>query len=59
MRCCDCKFHESGYLWNCCHLTGSEYYHEFYDKPCEFIDDNYIVTTDYPELGLTKWSKAE
>ena len=58
MKCCDCNFHKSGYLWNGCGLTGNEYYHEFYETPCPFIDDNYIVTTDCPELGLIKGEKA-
>lgn len=58
MRCCDCKFHHSGYLWNRCDLTDSEYYYEFYDKPCDLIDDDYYIICDCPELGLEKGKKA-
>ena len=58
MKCCDCKFHKSGYLCNSCSLTDSEYYHEFYDNPCAFIDDNYIFIRDCPEMGFVKGEKA-
>lgn len=58
MRCCDCVFHQSGYLWNRCCLTGDEYYQVFYDEPCDFIDDNYIVISNCPEMGLNKGDKA-
>ena len=58
MRCCDCEYHESGYLWNCCHLTGDEYYHEFYESPCAFINDDYEVIEDCQELGLVKGEKV-
>ena len=54
MKCFECNFHKSGYMWNGCQLTGDEYYHEFYNEPCPFIDDNYIVIADCPELGLKK-----
>lgn len=54
MKCHKCKFHESGYLWNCCHLTGDEYYYEYYENPCPLVNDDYIVITDCPELGLIK-----
>lgn len=52
MRCCDCEFHQSGYMWNRCALTDSECYRE--PELCDLIDDNYIVLQDCEPLGLVK-----
>lgn len=54
MKCCDCKYHESGYLWNHCCLTGNEYYYEFYKEQCPFITDDYKFKEDVDELGFKK-----
>ena len=54
MVCKDCIFHHSGYLWNKCDLTGSEYYHEYYNEPCPCFDDNDIFTEDCEPLGIAK-----
>ena len=58
MKCRDCSFHESGYMWNRCSLIEAEYYYEYNDKPCPFIDDNYIVIENCLELGLKIGDKA-
>jgi hypothetical protein len=39
-------------------LTESEYYHEYYDKPCPCIDDNYIFIKDCEEMGFVKGKSA-
>ena len=58
MFCRDCEFHQSGYMWNRCDLTESEYYHKYYDKPCPCIDDNYIFIKDCEEMGFVKGKSA-
>lgn len=59
MKCYQCKFYQSGYLWNRCALIESEYYHEFYKEECPFVDDDYVILEDFTELGLTKGEKVD
>lgn len=58
MKCRNCEFHQSGYLWNRCGLTDSEYYQEYNEEPCPIIDDNYVFTEDCEPLGFVKGESA-
>ena len=58
MFCRDCEFHQSGYMWNRCALTDSEYYREYNEKPCPCIDDNYIFVEGDEEMGFVKGKSA-
>lgn len=58
MFCKDCKFHQSGCMWNRCALTESEYYQEFNKEPCPAIDNNYIFKEDCEPFGFVKGESA-
>lgn len=58
MKCRDCEFHQSGYMWNRCALTDSEYYREFINEPCPYIDNNHIFKEDCEPLGFVKGKSA-
>ena len=58
MFCRDCEFHQSGYMWNRCVLTDSEYYREYNEEHCPAIDDDYIFTEDCEPLGFIKGKSA-
>ena len=58
MKCRDCKFHQSSYMWNRCALTESECYRGFNETPCPDIDDNYIFLEDCEPLGFVKGESA-
>ena len=58
MRCGNCQFNHRSCYWNRCDLTESEYYHEYYDEPCPYIDDNYIFIKDCEEMGFVKGKSA-
>lgn len=58
MKCRDCHFYHSGYLWNRCDLTESEYYHECISSDCDIIDDNYIFIEDCEPMGFVKGKSA-
>jgi hypothetical protein len=59
MRCCDCEFNQRSYLWNKCALTGAECYYEFYEKPCDVIDNNYNFIIDCEAIGAEKGKSAK
>lgn len=59
MKCCNCKFHHGSRDWNRCDLTESEYYHEYYNEPCPFIDNNYIfIIKNCEGMGFVKGKSA-
>lgn len=58
MKCRNCRFHHSGYLWNRCDLTESECYHEYSNEPCPLVDDNYIFIKNCEPLGFVKGGSA-
>lgn len=58
MKCCNCRFHHSSYLWNRCDLTESECYHEYSKEPCPLVDDNYIFINNCEPLGFIKGESA-
>lgn len=50
MKCYKCKYHKEGVgdygSWNECTLFGFEYYFEFYEKDCPYIDEDYNKTNE-------------
>lgn len=49
MKCCKCKYNHSGVTdygpFNECEKFGFEYYFEYYEEDCPYIDDNYELTS--------------
>ena len=58
MKCINCEFYQSGYLWNRCSLIETEYYKEYYTEPCPIIDDNYNFIDDTEPFGDLKGTSA-
>lgn len=58
MKCCNCKHLGSGYMYNECKRFGFEYFHEFYDNECPYINDNYELTEDGKEID-PPWYEGE
>ena len=58
MKCINCEFYQSGYLWNRCSLMEAEYYKEYYTEPCPIIDDNYNFIDDTEPFGDLKGKSA-
>ena len=44
MRCYDCDFYKSGYMWNQCCLTGFEYFHT--QERCTLVNDDQTVNEE-------------
>lgn len=48
MKCCKCKYLRDGITdegsFNECKRFGFEYFHEFYEMECPYIDDDYELT---------------
>lgn len=58
MKCINCEFYQSGYLWNRCSLMEAEYYKEYYTEPCPIIDDNYNFIDNSELFGDLKGTSA-
>ena len=58
MICRNCKFYQSGYLWNRCALTGDEYFREFSETSCQVVDDAYIFLEGCKPFGFVKGESA-
>lgn len=38
MKCTECQYYNSSYMWNSCALTQSEYFYQQYD--CTLVNDD-------------------
>lgn len=46
LRCCNCEFYKSGYMYNACALTESEYFQQQND--CDLVNDDGTVNYESP-----------
>lgn len=42
MKCRDCPYYKSGYMYNQCGFTGDEYFRE--PEKCDLINDDYTIS---------------
>lgn len=47
--CCCCKYYVGGAMYNRCDLTQSEYFHEIFNKQCEFLNSDGTPNTEVLE----------
>ena len=54
MKCCECKYHKEWItcdeFGNACLKFGFEYYSEYYESECPYVDNEYNLTNDGKEL---------